>query len=498
MASIVLHTLGAACDFSHFSSFLLCNIESSVFGVLLERMRNPGGKALSRGIDMDDSMCVNIECAVTVLHLLIDGKAMERHDDSKKKKTIACLQEILSELIIRFDHSASTVEKDDNAILAFLQFFERSLTLCLGASKEARKETNSPCDANWFGLLCPYEKENIPLLSPCKGFLTYIKEKQIHDDQPIFPNQQTNNGSTAFLGLDTTSINQIAWRCGYLLSHPTLKVQLESCNVLILCFIYLGMVASDSRSSDEQNGPRTAIFRQIHSSWPAISARLRTSCSDCLMPEKFPLLLPDQLSADSHSDACEKRIFLSQLLCLVASIAECSDDFIASRFREHVWPCLCKIMEYFNNGSDRLCFSTVGSPKYQFPTSKKYSASDIQMLLAAIECISRIFAHEPTSKVLSDLLPRAGTYLLPLLHFGYENVEQRSFQAVKNILRSDYDCIWRTLVCLSGQKLPPNPLISANKIAAMPSESPAVSQELSEYAQLLIEYVDALAEQQLL
>ena len=177
--------------------------------------------------------------------------------------------------------------------------------------------------------------------------------------------------------------------------------------------------------------------------------------------------------SENTTDVSTQRIFLSNLISLIAVFCECSGDFMASRFRNDVWPIMARQLGYLlqreekrsiktsdmkslllqdsESSSNVLTLPTTTTSNTDFP----WNDSERQLVLSILRCLDRTMKQEECGKALESILVPVGTLLLPLL--GCDNdieLESLTMDCLKSILRINYDILWRPLFELSGTGIP--------------------------------------------
>jgi hypothetical protein len=254
-------------------------------------------------------------------------------------------------------------------------------------------------------------------------------------------------------------------------------------------------------------------------SWPAISARLKAASSNVRGSRGTSLLVLNP-SSPSHATPLstnigEQRVFLSKLFELVAVMTVCADDFMASRFREDVWPCILQVLGSFVPSRQGLLSTVPKSSPSPLAASRpgnqkrvvhiqKLSASELGLALGAIQCLARVFGHRPSGLVLAGLIPSAGSMLFPFLDNSDDDDTHKTLEAIcmtalKNMVLIDCDALWRPLMDLSFRGLPPCPLgvLAANENVKEQALVGSPDSVLANKASELVVFIEALPEQNL-
>ncbi len=91
--------------------------------------------------------------------------------------------------------------------------------------------------------------------------------------------------------------------------------------------------------------------------------------------------------------------------------------------------------------------------------SFKMSETQGQLIAAILKCLNRILKQEDCGKAVKKILDSIGSTLLPLLDIEYQTtIQERSMDCIRSILKIDSDVLRRSLMELSGMKIPPCPL----------------------------------------
>jgi len=275
--------------------------------------------------------------------------------------------------------------------------------------------------------------------------------------------------------------------------------------VLMSCFTFLGWAASDEGvDSGVANGPKTAILRQVHASWPTIQARLKATCSEVTVSRSGSASLvvaTPQTKERSSTNVGEQRVYLAKLLDLITAMIVRSDDFMVKHFREIVWPRLCEIIRNFSGPcgqTQSLRWLTVSAS--MDTSALRLTESEKALVLSAIRCLRLVFGHVTAGKSLSGLIPSAGSLLFPFLDDTDGSIVEECVLALRSMLRIDCDSLWRPLLEMSGQTIPTCPFkLRSGFSRGSPERSarPPTSAKSSATARELLAFIDALPEQTL-
>jgi hypothetical protein len=280
---------------------------------------------------------------------------------------------------------------------------------------------------------------------------------------------------------------------------------------------------------DEESNIRNSILRQVASSWPSIKARLLTVSEEIIESTTLTkskrlgsLFITRPVNVPSSSPTQEvatQRIFLTKVLTLIATMCECSGDFMADRFKNDVWSVIARHLGNLfekQESKDRLLekrfenklrIQTLeNTVSARSTTSNCWSDSERRLILAILQCLSRVFQHEDCGLALSSILASAGSMLLPLLEDNDQEIVGCAMQALKNIAMIDCDVLWRPLLQLSGRGIPRCPLrnlcyntnkVRQSEVIQQSSLSKQQESDLALRCQELMAYIETLPEQPL-
>ena len=414
---------------------------------MMNRLRIPGGQSVTATTsnDVHEDMMEVARVASLVFRVIGEKRGSPDVMESRKDEDFifSCMDELARKFIHLFDRLTTKTISDESVSIAFLQLFDAIADILTSKSIQMGVGSNIT-EEKLHEVLDSFRIDRAT-----KGFAKYHERKS-----GKFLNPVKEDGIDMSLFRRGTSLaSTLVPRCGYLLSHRSLFVQVRSCEVLNRLFQYLGQVALAIPSDDgEANGPRTAVLRTTHDLWPSISSKLKTLSDEVTVPVQISLLLmkSPNLLVDGSTNTAQKRVYFSKLLELSATMAECSDDFMEFRFRGDIWPCIRKILSSFLSRGD-------------LGRGAKLSSSEQHLLLALINCLGRYFAHHPTGIALADLIPSVGALLLPFLRSGSDEIVTQCTEAFQHMLQIDCDSLWRQLVAFSEQDLPPCPLLVSSQ-----------------------------------
>jgi hypothetical protein len=453
---------------------------STLIGAMNAQLRVPGGRMISSKHKLDRNVLFVTMASSALLKLLCSGERAIAEGIPTDTSILARLQDLFGNLIDRFDHQATKVSESVGEPLIFLDLFDSLVGYFVFTNRihdlewgvvEASDSTID--DKSWMKLLRPFEKNPTDDLEPANGFALHRTIKERNNSQSA--NDESDGPDTSVLSSQIRLVSDILSRSCYLLSHPSLKVQITSCSTIIRCFQFLGWV---SRHVPDQhdNGPSTAILRQVHSHWPSISARLKAMSSAVtlvnssdsgssllLVPSNaFPVSLPS-FANQNKANLGEQRVFLSMLFRLVGILCQSADDFMARHYRTDVYPCIGKVIGLFVSGGpsfkrlNRNLQVEQSLVKTQHHQQQRLVESETSLLISIMTCVSRIYSNRPLGLLVSNLIPSTGTMLLPFLETSDDMVYQVCMDTLQCLLRIDCDSLYRHLMALGNQRLPTCP-----------------------------------------
>lgn len=516
MAFHVLESFVTSCGYENMTDLLTDNMDN-LMGTLMGRIRVSGGRSLGKAESDDDT--ITVVSTVTAMLRIAAGSSENTQvcERSFSPSMLSYIEELVTALIARFDHQAAESANQRETVTAFVQLFDAALThvACWYKYIEDKNPASTVSESSkeaWLALLDPFRIDKERGLFPEESFELY-RDPHVQDKGPAIGFQLVSASEIEF-------VKRIISRCCFLLSHPSLTSQIQSCAALVRGFSFLGAVARRvCPDVDEPNGSSTAILRQVSVSWPAISARLKAASSNVRVSRGTSLLVvqpsSQRYATSLPTNIGEQRVFLSKLFELVAVMTVCADDFMASRFRQDVWPCIVQVLGSFATSRQGL----LSTEPQSFPSpiavslpvnqkcvvrAQKLSASELGLALGIIQCLARVFGHRPSGLVLAGLIPLAGSMLFPFLESSDDDDTQKTLEAIcmtalKNMVLIDSDALWRSLMDLSARGLPPSPLgvLAATKNVKEQALGGTPDSVLAKKANELIGFIEALPEQNL-
>jgi hypothetical protein len=493
----------------------------SLLSTFLTRLRIHRGK-IAPSPDEYERILSTSSMTKYVLQAISQSPSCAEKSHSPCVESIRSVRELISILVDRFDHLLHKKVVAETRRLEFAQVLSTCLQyLC----KEYGVEKTEIYTYRLPGTVTPVKQ-------PWREVL----------DQFIIPNQQgfiadknDANGQESTGGQpklkkisadseDVDFVDSMLSRCCYLLSNDSLRVRIAACDGMISGFHYLSFLAcQEEELSEEGESPvRTAILRQVGVSWPSIQARLSATSEDIILSQQAGSAVvvrtgpnPSE-TKDVSPDLGTRRVFLSKLFVLIATISEGSGEFIASRFRKDVWPTMAEhfgqilgkqarkqnLLEGKSGGKNGKYISSSAN------SSQPFLDSEQNMMVSMMNTLSRIYNTEETGARLSDLIPMIGNVLLPLLDdsVGDKYLRTATMNALKSMSCVNSDALYRPLLHLSGRGLPLCPLqiIGCNNtegallsLAIFPKsdDDDAPTSSLASRAGELLDYIEGLPEQ---
>ena len=481
-----------------------------IVGILIGKLRAPGGKALSRNSAFDEDLFVVMKVLSGLFRILsVSSLPVTGIELDERNNMSSCLK-VVDELIERLDYHHVQLSREEDKGMALLQLLSSAVSAvslqceaghCVSEIVE-KKETTMP----WLQLLDQFKIDSGDQVDSSSCLEQYIEESAEHADNAHFQTDRLH------LVTDIEFVARVASRCCFFLSNPCLNVQCKSCDVLIQIFEFLGWATKIPKLPDESNGPTTAVLRQVHSSWTAIASRLKAITSAVTQDAEASLIInKSSASTPTISDKTnvgKKRVFLSKIFLLVQIIARAAGDFMSNRFRESVWPCLGRIIGAFARerhkaiegqvGRKMLLLLEPGTPAFQ---RSNRSTSERELLVSVMKCLTAVFDHRQLGLTLTNLIPTASVMISPFLD-DEPTVSSECVRALQSMLSIDADALWPQLMEMSGRKLPVCPLSitdynSSQVLAESGERKSSLLCTFSEAAGQLLDFTDALPEQAL-
>ena len=244
-------------------------------------------------------------------------------------------------------------------------------------------------------------------------------------------------------------------RCAYFMGHPTnLAIRVQSCLTQTKAFQFLGFVASNHNNEEEANGPKTAVYRQINESWPAMSARLKSLTEEFVASHRVHRALSKQGILQQRGPTAAvpsgKNIaFLSNLLDLIGAICDVSDDFMFRRLREEVNPCITKLLRCFveQRASSAETIRIIAKSTHTNVNNGTLLLPEKEKLLVSVlRFLTRIFSQRD----LGTSISKFAIMVLPFLDEPTSAVGDATIEALKAMAEVNADSLWIVLSTSAG------------------------------------------------
>ena len=508
--------------------------QNRLVSAMIGRLRLPGGSRIPKTRDEAEEIISVTKTSIWLLEMInrkvkpINGSTNteENNDDSAGQKSSA-IMDLIALLNYRLDHlflqkvmTDADVETMSSLHKEFFSYFLHLFNvdeekIYSYQMKNLEKDSKDP----WLDLLSQFRKHH-----------------PIDTEAFDVGDEATNENEGNLLDFSKSDIELFAKliaRDCYLLSYQKLESRISSCDALTIAFKFLAFVGSEHDDpSDDRNIIRNTILRQVADSWPSIRARLK-SLSEVILQSysnrgsNIVLILhQSNREQKKYEDIGTQRIFLSKLFQLIAVMCECSGDFFVDRFRNDVWPCMARHLEYLLQELQRQreVHSSSGSKATRNPmlesTAKgnelstvnsserrlsfKISDTQEQLIVSILRCLNRILEQEECGKALEKLLGSIGSTILPLLDVEDQpKIQEMSMDCTRSIVKIDSDVLRRPLMELSGTKIQACPLkfrrdlsgageISGNSLSLSAGDKRGV---ISHRCRELLVFADSLPEQ---
>ncbi|GKZ00737.1 hypothetical protein MPSEU_001025600 [Mayamaea pseudoterrestris] len=511
MALYQLDSIGRACEFNGREELLLANTDT-LLGAMNARLRIPGGSMVASKFILDRNVVLVAMAAAALLSNLCSNEYYDtkRSLHYSDKSLLSQVHQLFGSLAIRFDYQAVHLSNMIVESMVFTKLFDSVLSYLLFVNKVRIVENlhafanETTCESSWTTVLEPFQQDASASYAPAEGFalltrmpeILHMVDREGLDDSAL-PDQ-------------LILVSDILSRSSYLLSHSSLAVQSASCKVMIKGFQFLGWIAANIPEREgESNGPTTAILRQVHSHWPAISARLKAISSVLALggtPQSSLLLSGDSssLGASQHHLG-EEREFLSQLYVLVGIMCGCAGDFMPRHFREVIWPCIGKTVGLFLPSQQtrrRPMSRSLMTDKarmtgafYAHEQKRQFSDSELGLLLGVLSCLSHVYGNRAMGTVVANLIAPAGAMILPFI--DHDKLHAAAMDALKRMICIDADALYRLLMNISGQAIPAyagNEKQQEQAATSMTAE-PTSETTLEQSTRLLVTFINSLPEQ---
>jgi len=277
-----------------------------------------------------------------------------------------------------------------------------------------------------------------------------------------------------------------------------------------------------SQDRGEEDGEiRNVVFRQVANSWLSIKARLSNVTDSVVEPRRAisSLLIvprrqePEESRLGAKRDVATQRFFFSRLVQLLASMFECSGDFMADRFKSSVWPILAKqfahLMESNQHSKPGVIIRDTMDQQHDIVSvndyqNREWSDSERHLLLSMLNCLERVYGSEESrGTTLARIHQTVGIVLLPFVGDPDDEISSCAMAAIKNIVHQDCDVLLRPLLETSGRGIPPCPVeIPGAPNAIVPSTGSSLSttakSKLARGCEDILSFIENLDEQEIL
>jgi hypothetical protein len=317
MAFHVLESLVTSCEYENMTDLLTDNMDN-LMGTLMGRIRVSGGRSLGK-TESDDETITVVSTVTAMLRIAAGSNGNTQVcERSFSPSMLSHMEELVTALIDRFDHQAAKSANQRDTVAAFVHLFDAALTHmdCWYEYVETKSPVNSSTVSDsskeaWLALLDPFRIDKERGLSPEEGFELY-RDQHVHDKELAIGFQLVSVSEIEF-------VKRIISRCCFLLSHPSLTSQIQSCAALIRGFNFLGAVA-------------------------------RRVCPDV-----------DEPNGSEHSDSpSNQRVMASDISSLESCVLQCPsfERYFASR-PAAVFTTLCHVATYQYRRATRVSFEIV-------------------------------------------------------------------------------------------------------------------------------------------
>ncbi len=225
------------------------------------------------------------------------------------------------------------------------------------------------------------------------------------------------------------------------------------------------------------------LSQSVSEYWPTLRIRFQTTTSSYIRSSS-----DDQIGAKRHLAS-----LLSSILDVIATMGKLSGEMVASRFQDDIYPSIGKLFTHLLPE-----IHSSGAPMI-------FSNTDEIVLRSVLDALSDIFTSKEGKTLLGDIIPSAGSMILPLLSQD-SSLGESAMNLMKLFLSIDSDCMWRSLLSLSDRDFPVCPLqfeFNSSECKYHERDWAIPSKEsnhplLRERANALMSFADALPEQPLL
>lgn len=216
--------------------------------------------------------------------------------------------------------------------------------------------------------------------------------------------------------------------------------------------------------------------------WPSLHIRLQKTSSSFI------------LSSQSEKYGARKHLasLLTSTFGVVTKLGQINGEMVAGIFQEEIYPIIGKLFSHI-------------LPQIEYSTGKcaKPSDTNLAVLSSILGCIKIMFLPGEGAIMLASIMPSAGSMILPLLSDDSE-IGETAMEIIKLFLAINCDCLWRSLLSISGNALPKKPNIFRTSLSTqlicdtIEAQIEKPSSLLRKRATTLVSFVNDLPEQPLL
>ncbi|CAJ1935051.1 unnamed protein product [Cylindrotheca closterium] len=337
----------------------------------------------------------------------------------------------------------------------------------------------------WLDVLSPYEKSSPSI---------FQRKSPVAEEMP--PPQ--------YSGIcidDLHLISKIISRENYILSNSNLVLQVSACKALSLAYRALARFSRSAQTGGDDSGVENAVLKQAATSWPSLKARLHNLTDNALVSRKVNISsIAIEPSIASQADLATTLYSLAALLELTTVVCESCGDFMTNRFAKEVWPAIARylgfIIQFKSHQSEPSLDATdLHGESILLEKFGDISDSERQLIVSMLDCLGRVYR---VLKLSDDVLSAGAFTILPFLdtrHFG-PVIGDKAMVAMKRLADSNCDALWRPLLQLMGNELPPFPKgLTVLTHLTTADRSTSDDTVLHEKAAELFNYINCLPEQ---
>jgi len=224
-------------------------------------------------------------------------------------------------------------------------------------------------------------------------------------------------------------------------SLPNLKLRLLSCDLLESVFGLFSTIQYHIECSNKDDPTISALGNPLRESfsqhWPSLRIRLQKTSSSFI------------LSSQSEKYGARKHLasLLASTFGVVRKLGQINGEMVASVFQEDIYPIMGKLLSHI-------------LPQVEYSIDKCAQSSDTNstILSSILDCLKIMFSPGEGAIILANIMPSAGSMILPLLAKN-SKIGETAMEIIKLFLAIDCDCLWRSLLSISGNALPKKPNI---------------------------------------